>query len=73
MEFSTIVNEAGVPQHDREYGLAAVSTISNETSPQPVIEADADQDIGLMEFLAVPNETSSQHLKAGTLPELHNK
>ena len=73
MEFSTVVNEAGVQRHDREYGLAAFSTIPNESSPQPVIKADADQDIGLMEFLAVPNETRSQHPKAGTLLELHNK
>jgi hypothetical protein len=41
MEFFTVVNEAGLQRHDREYGLAAFSTVS---------EADADQDIGLMEF-----------------------
>jgi hypothetical protein len=63
MDFSPVGNEAGMQRHDREYGLAGFSHIP---------EIDADQDIGLMEFFTVPDETSWQRSKPGTLEALPN-
>jgi hypothetical protein len=93
MEFSTNVTEVGVQRHDREYGLAAFSTIPPEVkeadAPRASNEAglaryhesewgfapnkaNADWDIGLMEFFAAPNETSRQHIGADTPEALPN-
>jgi hypothetical protein len=35
-------------------------------------KADADRDIGLMEFFALPNEASKMHTELGTLEAFHN-
>jgi hypothetical protein len=93
LEFSTGLTEVGVQRHDREYGLAAFSSIppevkeadppraSNEAGLARYHEsewgfvpnkADADRDIGLMEFFAIPNDTSRQHTEPGALDTLPN-
>jgi hypothetical protein len=87
------IEEGALAKHDREYGLAAFSTVPTEVkeadAPRAIAEpglaryhesewgfvpnkANADRDIGLMEFFATPNETSRQHTEPGTLEALPN-
>ncbi|HXV98267.1 MAG TPA: hypothetical protein VEC93_07580 [Anaerolineae bacterium] len=93
MEVFTLVSEAGLPRHDREYGLAAFSTVPAEvTEADPLRavnetglaryhesewgfapnKADADGDMGLMEFFAAPNETNRERTDPGALETLPN-